>query len=155
MEGRLTAEEEVLPFPTAVAGRAPVDRRRGVGLDDVEASADENGSGAGRKVALREALEGDRTRLPAAVSPEGHEPQEGLPRLPLNGIGDRWAATCVESEAGWAETAPSRGPCDPRQATAAGEDDPAALPVLDENVHVTMRTFSDLDPRERDPAVGG
>src|SRR6185436_16150151 len=155
LRGAQTADEEVLPFPTAVAGRAPVDRRRRVGLDDVETSADKNGRGAGGQVALREALEGDRTRLPAAVRPEGHQAEEGLARFSLNGIGDRGAAACVESEAGRTETAPSRRPCDRRQATAAGEDDPAALPVLDENVHVPMRTFSDLDPGERDPAVSG
>src|SRR6185295_1747498 len=119
-----------------------VDRRRGVGLDDVEPSADENGCGPGGQVALREALEGDRTRVPAAVRPEGHQPQEGLSRFPLNGISDRWPAACVESEAGRTETAPPRRPCDRRETAAAGEDDPAALPVLDENVHVTMRTFS-------------
>ena len=154
LRGAQTAEEEVLPFPTAVAGRAPVDRGGGIGLDNVEASADKDGRGAGGQVALREALEGDRTRLPAAVRAEGDQPEEGLPRFPLNGIGDRRPAGRVERQAGRTETAPPRRPRDRRQTAAAGQDDPATLAVLDENVHVTMRTFSDLDPRERDPAVG-
>src|SRR4029077_17997507 len=142
LRGAQTAEEEVLPFPTDVAGRAPVDRGGGVGLDNVEASADKEGTGTGGQRAARGASECDRARLPAAVRPEGDQPEEGLPRFPMNGIGDRRPAACVESEAVRTETAPMLRARDRRKTPAAAEDDPAALPFLDENVHVTMRTFS-------------
>src|SRR5262249_53814991 len=142
------AGEEVLAYPAAAGLGAPVDRRVGVRLDDVQASADQHRGGARDEQARGKSALRDPVRVQPAAGVGRHEAQPALPGGPPKRIGERGPARRVERQAGRSVRVAllARPGYDAELPAAARQRDPGTVLRLDEGARPEPAV--DGQPRE-------